>query len=327
MAAFGIFERRRVVNRRSALQSLLYVSGLAAFETRALAQDKPGRPKLHLPDFNGIPIRSQALAPGLHLITGPGGNIAAVIEPDGVALIDSNVPPVAAQLKAAVGKLSDRPVRFLLNTHWHFDHAGGNEIFGQSGTVIVAHHNCRKRLANEQTIALLDMKFPPSPKAALPVVTFGDTGTLHHGNTVVEAFHVPRAHTDTDAAYLLPRFDVLHTGDLFLNGIYPFIDYSTGGDLEGWILGLKKVLEVAGPRTKIIPGHGPMATRADLITFRDMLTQVRDRIKPLIEQGKSLQEVIAAKPTQPLDDKWGKGVFTPDVFVQMVYEGMTAKKG
>jgi cyclase len=326
MAAFGVTERRKVVNRRTALQSLLYVGGLAAFEGAALAQDKPGRPKLRMPDFNAIPIRSQELAPGLHLITGPGGNIAAVIEPDGVALIDSNVPPKAAELKAAVGRLSDRGVRFLLNTHWHFDHAGGNEIFGQSGTVIVAHHNCRKRLANEQTIAFLDMKFPPSPKAALPVVTFGDTGTLHHGNTVIEACYVPSAHTDTDAAYLLPRFDVLHTGDLFLNGIYPFIDYSTGGDLEGWILGLKKVLEMAGPRTQIIPGHGPMAKKADLITFRDMLTQVRDRIKPLIEQGKSLQHVIAAKPTQPLDDKWGKGAFTPEVFVQMVYEGMSAKK-
>ena len=157
--------------------------------------------------------------------------------------------------------------------------------------------------------------------------TFGDTGTLHHGNTVIEACYVPSAHTDTDAAYLLPRFDVLHTGDLFLNGIYPFIDYSAGGDLEGWILGLKKVLEMAGPRSQIIPGHGPMAKKADLITFRDTLTQVRDRIKPLIEQGKSLREEIAAKPTQSLDDKWGKGAFTPDVFVQMVYEGMSAKKG
>ena len=124
----------------------------------------------------------------------------------------------------------------------------------------------------------------------------------------------------------LPRFDVLRPATCS-NGIYPFIDYSTGGDLEGWIVGLKKVLEMAGPRTQIIPGHGPMAKKADMIAFRDMLTQVRDRIKPLIEQGKSLQDVIAAKPTQPLDDKWGKGAFTPEAFVQMVYEGMSAKKG
>jgi len=314
------------VNRRTALQSFLYFGGLAAFEGMGWAQDKPGRPKLPTPDFSKIPLRSQELAPGLHLITGPGGNIAAVVEPEGVALIDSNIPPKAAELKALVGRLSDRPVRFLLNTHWHFDHAGGNEIFGQSGTVIVAHHNCRKRLATEQTIAFFDMKFPPSPKPALPVVTFGDTGTVNLGDTVIEAVYVPSAHTDTDAAYRLPRFDVVHAGDLFFNGFYPLIDYSTGGDIEGWIVGLKKVLEMAGPKTQIIPGHGPMSKKSDLVAFLEMLTQVRDRIKPLIEKGKSLQEVIAAKPTQPLDDKWGKGVLTPDLFVQMIYEGMTAKK-
>jgi len=315
------------VNRRTALQSFLFFGGMAAFEGMGWAQDKPGRPKFNLPDFSKIPIRIQELAPGLQLLAGPGGNIAAIVEPDGVALIDSSVPPKAAELKAAVGRLSDRPVRFLLNTHWHFDHTGGNEIFGQSGTVIVAHHNCRKRLATEQTIAFLDVKFPPSPKPALPVVTFGDTGTVHHGDTVIEAVYIPSAHTDTDAVYRLSRFDVVHTGDLFFNGFYPLIDYSTGGDLEGWIVGLKKVLEMAGPKTQIIPGHGPMAKKADLAVFRDMLTQVRDRIKPLVEKGKSLEEVIAAKPTQPLDDKWGKGALTPDVFVQMIYEGMTAKKG
>ncbi len=314
------------MDRRTALHSLLYLGGLAAFEGAGWAQDKPGQPKLKLPDFSSVPIRSQELAAGLHLITGPGGNIAAVVGPEGVLLIDSNVPPKGAEVKAVVGKLSDRPVRFLLNTHWHFDHTGGNEVFGQSGTVIVAHHNCRQRLATEQNIAFLNMKFPPSPKAALPVVTFGDTGTVHHGDTVIEAVHVPSAHTDTDAFYRLPRFDVLHTGDLFLNGLYPFIDYSAGGDLDGWIVGLKKVLAAAGPQTQIIPGHGPMAKKADLVAFLDMLTQVRDRIKPLVEQGKSVQEVIAAKPTQLLDDKWGKGAFTPDVFVRMVYEGMTAKK-
>jgi glyoxylase-like metal-dependent hydrolase (beta-lactamase superfamily II) len=315
------------VNRRTALQSFLYVGGLAAVGGLGRAQDKTGRPKLQMPDFNTIPIHTQELAPGLHLLTNPGGNVAAVIAPDGVALIDSGVPPKAAELKAAVGRLSDRPVRFLLNTHWHFDHAGGNEVFGQSGTVIVAHHNCRKRLATEQTIAFLDMKFPPSPKPALPVVTFGDTGMVQHGDTTIEAVYFPKAHTDTDAAYRLSRFDVLHTGDLFINGFYPFIDYSAGGDLDGWILALKPLLDLVGPRTQIIPGHGPMSKKADLVTFRDMLTQVRDRIKPLVERGKSLQEVIAAKPTQPLDDKWGKGAFTPDAFVQMVYEGMTARKG
>jgi glyoxylase-like metal-dependent hydrolase (beta-lactamase superfamily II) len=327
MAAFWTFERTIPVNRRTALQSFLYLGGLTAIQGAGWAQDKPGRPKLRMPDFNTIPLRTQELVPGLHLITGPGGNIAAIIAPDGVALIDSNVPPKAVELKAIVHRLSDRPVRFLLNTHWHFDHTGGNEAFGQSGTVIVAHHNCRNRLAAEQTIKFLDMKFPPSPKAALPVVTFGGTGTVHHGDTVIEAVHVPAAHTDTDAAYRLTKFDVVHAGDLFLNGLYPFIDYATGGDLDGWIAGLKTLLEMVGPRTQVIPGHGPKGNKADVVAFRDMLTQVRDRIKPLIEQGKSLQEVVAAKPTRPLDEKWGKGAFTPDVFVQMVYEGMTAKKG
>jgi glyoxylase-like metal-dependent hydrolase (beta-lactamase superfamily II) len=129
---------------------------------------------------------------------------------------------------------------------------------------------------------------------ALPVVIFGDPGAVHHGDTLIEAVYVPSAHTDRDVAYRLPRFDVVHAGDLFFNGFYSFIDYSTGGDLEGWIIGLKKVLEMVGARTQIIPGHGLMAKKADLVAFRDMLTQVRDRIKPLIDQGKSLQEVIVA---------------------------------
>jgi glyoxylase-like metal-dependent hydrolase (beta-lactamase superfamily II) len=167
---------------------------------------------------------------------------------------------------------------------------------------------------------------PASPKVALPVVTFGDTAALHHEDTAIEAYYTPAAHTDTDAAYRLPGADVLHAGDLFFNGFYPFIDYSSGGTLEGLVKGLGRVLELVGPKTKVIPGHGPLGTKAELKAYRDMLAEVRDRIRPLIDGKKTLDEVIAAKPTRALDEKWGKGFLDGDTFTRMLYEGMTAKK-
>jgi cyclase len=167
---------------------------------------------------------------------------------------------------------------------------------------------------------------PPSPPRALPVVTFGDTGALHHEDTVIEAVYVPAAHTDTDAVYRLPGPDVVHLGDLFFNGFYPFIDFSTGGTLDGLIAGLDRVLKLVGLKTLVIPGHGPVGRKAELRAFRDMLVEVRERINPLVERGKSLEEVVAAKPTRALDEKWGKGDFDGDFFIHMLYEGMTTRK-
>jgi glyoxylase-like metal-dependent hydrolase (beta-lactamase superfamily II) len=314
------------MNRRDALRAMSYFGGMVTFGGVAWAQEKPAAPRAPGANFAEAPIKTQELSRGLHLLTGPGGNIAVVTGKDGAAVIDSGIPPRAAAVQTAVADLSGKTVRFLLNTHWHFDHVGGNEAFAKAGAVIVAHHNVRKRMAAEQTIAFMNMKVPPSPAQALPIVTFGDSGTVHLDNTVIEALYIPTAHTDTDAAYRLPAADVVHAGDLFFNGFYPFIDFSTGGTLDGMITGLKRVLDLAGGETKIIPGHGPLARKPELKAFRDMLQDVRDRVKPLIEAGKSQAEVVAAKPTRELDDKWAKGFLTGDRFVEMLYQGMTAKR-
>jgi glyoxylase-like metal-dependent hydrolase (beta-lactamase superfamily II) len=314
------------MNRREALKAMSYMGGMAALAGSAWAQDKSAPPKLPTSGFNEAPIKTRELASGLHMLSGPGGNIAVILGADGAAVIDSGVPPRAASIQAAIAELGGRRIPFLLNTHWHFDHVGGNEAFAKSGAVIVAHHNVRKRMAVEQSIAFMNMKMPPSPPRALPVITFGDTGTLHHGDTLIEATYIPDAHTDTDAAYRLPQADVLHAGDLFFNGFYPFIDYSTGGTLDGLVVGLDRVLGMVGPQTQVIPGHGPLARKPELRAFRDMLAEVRDRINPLVQSGKSLEEVIAAKPTRELDEKWAKGFLTGDRFVTMLYQGITMKK-
>jgi cyclase len=315
------------MNRREALKTMSYLgAATAALGGAAWAQEKATPPKSPFPNFAEAPIKTQELARGLHMLSGPGGNIAVLAGGDGVAVIDSGVAERAAAIQSAIAGLGGKTIRFLLNTHWHFDHVGGNEAFAKTGAVIVAHHNVRQRMAAEQTITFVNVKVPPSPPRALPVVTFGDTGALHHEDTVIEAVYVPAAHTDTDAVYRLPGPDVVHAGDLFFNGFYPFIDFSTGGTLDGLIAGLDRVLALVGPETRVIPGHGPLARKAELRAFRDMLAEVRDRVNPLVEGGKSLAEVVAAKPTRALDEKWGKGFFTGDFFIHMLYQGMTMKR-
>lgn len=313
------------MNRRDALKAMSYFGGIAVFAKTAWAEQKTA-PKPPSSGFNEAPIKTQELAHGLHMLSGPGGNIAVIVGADGAAVIDSGVPPRSASILEAIARLGGKRVPFLLNTHWHFDHTGGNEAFAKSGAVIVAHHNVRKRMATKQHIAFVNMDFPPSPAQALPVVTFSDTGSLHHENVAIEATYIPNAHTDTDVAYRLPQADVVHAGDLFFNGFYPFIDYSTGGEIDGMVTGLDRVLGLVGDDTKIIPGHGPLGRKADLKAFRDMLADVRDRIHPLIESGKSLQEVVAAKPTRELDERWAKGALSGDRFVTMLYQGITSKK-
>jgi cyclase len=314
------------MNRRDALKAISGIGGLAVLGGRVWATDSsPAQPAPARPPGAGFldaKIKTQQLTPGLFMLSGPGGNIGIMLDGDSAIVIDSAIPQRAGSVLAAIAELGGKHVRFLLNTHWHFDHVGGNEAFAKSGAVIIAHHRTRSRMATEQYIAFMKMKMPPSPASALPVITFGESETLHHGKWQIEAAYVPSAHTDTDVAYRLPGVDVLHAGDLFFNGFYPFIDYSTGGNLHGLVTGLGRVLEMIGPQTQVIPGHGPMAQKAELQAFRDMLAAVRDRVTPLVESGKSLEEVVAAKPTRELDEKWAKGFLKGDMFVQMLYQGM-----
>ena len=260
------------------------------------------------PDFEKVQIKTEKVAEGIWVLAGAGGNIGVSVGADGVFLIDDEWAPMTPKVKAAVAALSDRPLRFILNTHWHPDHTGGNKDLGEAGALIVAH----------------DMKFPPAPARALPVVTFNDAVTLHLNGDDVEAFHVPPAHTDGDAIVHFRRAGVVHMGDLFFNGMYPFVDLSSGGSFEGFIAAADRALAL-GEGTRIIPGHGPVGTRADLRAYRDMLVTVRDRVKPLVQAGKTPAEVVAAHPLADLDAKWGNGFMKPEKFVEIVAQSLARR--
>ena len=268
-----------------------------------------------------IPIQDVELATGLHLIQGPGGNIAVLDGPDGLTVVDSGVPMRAKEVFETVKRVGGKPVSRLINTHWHFDHAGGNEVFARAGATILATAATRKRLATDQYTEVFKMTTPASPPIALPTLT-SDEFELHVGSEVLHLTAVPPAHTDGDLIVHFTSHDVIHTGDLFSNGFYPNIDASSLGWIGGMIAAADRILKLAGPKTRIIPGHGPMATPADLAAFRKMLVTVHDRLAPMLDAGKTIQEAIAARPTSDLDATWGKGFFTGGMFTRVAYDGL-----
>ncbi len=273
-------------------------------------------------DYSKVTIKTISVAPGVHMLMGAGGNIGVSSGEDGVFLIDDQYAPLTKKILAAVKKISDKPIRFLLNTHWHFDHTGGNENLGNAGITIVAHDNVRKTMSVDQMLKAFKLKVPASPKAALPVITFNDTATFHLNGETIHVRHLPPAHTDGDSFVHFKTADVIHTGDLYFNGLYPFIDVDHGGSIDGMINAAGEILKVAGPNTKIIPGHGPLSDKAQLAAYRNMLIKVRDRLRVAVKNNRTLEQVIADKPTKDFDAKWGKGFLKPPVFLKIVYSGM-----
>jgi glyoxylase-like metal-dependent hydrolase (beta-lactamase superfamily II) len=270
-------------------------------------------------DFSRVEIKPAELAPGLYSLFGSGGNMALLTGADGTILVDDQFAPLAPKIRAAIALLTDRPVRFVINTHWHLDHTGGNEAFGSNGSIIVAHENTLKRMSTRQLIDFYNVETQPSPRAALPVITFSQDLQLHLNGQDIEALHVKNAHTDTDVLLFFKPANVIHTGDTFTNGTYPFIDMGSGGSLDGMIASCAVVLTRSDEQTQIIPGHGPMAKRADLQPWCAMLTTVRDRIARAIRAGQTLQQVLAAKPTAEFDERFSKGAMNAGVWVQRVY--------
>ena len=251
-------------------------------------------------DFSQVQIQTTPLRENTYLLTGAGGNMVASTGPDGTFLVDDQYAPLSARISEALGRIGRLPVRFIINTHWHFDHTGGNEAFGQSGSVILAHDNVRQRMSTEQFIAAFDRKVPASPQGALPVITFTEGVTLHLNGDTIEVVHVANAHTDGDALVRFRKANVLHMGDTMFNGGYPFIDLSSGGSIDGLLAAHARALELSDAQTIIIPGHGAQTDRATLVAYRTMLQQARDRIAALKAQGKTRDDVVAAQPVHRL---------------------------
>jgi cyclase len=272
-------------------------------------------------DFSKVEIEAEKVAEGVYMLTGAGGNIGLSVGRDGAFVVDDQFAPLADRILAAIRSISPEPVRFVVNTHLHGDHVGGNESMAKAGAIVVAHENVRKRLSAEQTNAF-GRKTPASPDDALPVVTFTDSVTFHWNGDEIRVTHVPPAHTDGDSVVRFVKADVVDMGDLFFNGGYPFIDTGSGGRIDGVIAAADRVLAASGEKTRIIPGHGPLATRADLQGYRDMLETLRDRIAKLKAAGRSRDEVVAARPTADLDAKWGTGFMKGDVFTGLAYDSL-----
>ena len=273
-------------------------------------------------DFSKVEVQSEKVADGVYMLKGAGGNIGLSIGPNGSLVIDDQYAPLSDKILAAIKALTPDPVRFVLNTHWHGDHTGGNENLAKTGAFLVAHENVRKRMGSEQFIAMFNQKVPASPEAALPVVTFAEGVTFHWNGDEVRAFHVAPAHTDGDTVVQFVKADVVHMGDCFFNGNFPFIDTSSGGRVDGIVAAADRVLGGVTDKTKIIPGHGPVASKADLQAYRDTVKSVRDRVAKLKAEGKTKEAAVAAKPTAEFDAKWGQGFIKPDVFVGLVYDSL-----
>ncbi len=270
-------------------------------------------------DFSSVEIATTDLGNSVYLLMGAGGNIGVSAGPDGVFMIDDQFAPLSEKIIAAIAEISDQPVRYVLNTHWHGDHTGGNENMGNTGAVVVAHENVRKRMSTPQFIKAFGREVPAAVDAALPVITFTQDATFYFNDTQIQVSHLPHAHTDGDSMVFFTDANVLHMGDTFFNGFYPFIDESSGGSLDGLIEAANHALGIINDDTQIIPGHGNLATKADLQGYLDMLKEVKAIMNPLANSGKSRDEVIAQQPLKTLSEKWGNGFMKPDVFTGIIF--------
>lgn len=259
------------------------------------------------------------------MLVGQGGNIGVSSGADGVMLIDDQFAPLHPKIAAAVEALRPGPVRFVLNTHWHFDHTGGNELFGRGGALLVAQDAVRTRMAAGQFSQFLKREVPPAPSGALPVVTFAEDLTFHWNGDAIRAFHVPAAHTDGDAVVHFRRANALHMGDVFVSGRYPFLDLESGGSLAGMLAACERVLALADAKTRIIPGHGPLSGREELVRYRDMLKTARERVTGAMKTGTGIDELVAQRALADLDAVWGGGFVSGEAFLRSVYASLAAE--
>jgi glyoxylase-like metal-dependent hydrolase (beta-lactamase superfamily II) len=278
------------------------------------------------PDFSKVEIKTTQLAPDFWTLEGQGGTISVLAGADGILLVDSQFAPLTDKLVAAIRKVSDKPIRFLVDTHVHPDHVGGNANFAKLGATIFARDQLRYRLEHPNPAAD-GTPGKPAPEQALPVVTYNASLSIHIDGEDVRLLPVVAAHTDGDTVVSFPGHDILAVGDIFRSYGYPYVDLASGGTLAGILEGLSEILDRAGPATKIIPGHGPIVDRTAVLAQRDLILAVRGKVQKLVEQGKTLDEVVAAHPTADIDARIpGATPALADRFVTWVYKEVVANR-
>jgi glyoxylase-like metal-dependent hydrolase (beta-lactamase superfamily II) len=288
----------------------------------AIALSLAGAAIAQQPDWNAIQVTAQPIRPGVAVLFGNGGNIGVSYGEDGTFIVDDQFAPLNAKIQAAIAGLGASPVKYLVNTHWHFDHAGGNEPFGQAGALIFAQTRVRDRLAAGGTVA--GNASPPAPKAALPVVTYDHAVSFHLNGDTIDVIHTGGGHTDGDSVIYWRKANVLHTGDMMMNGAgFPFVDLSSGGNVQHLLVSLDQLIALTDSDTVIIPGHGPLARRADLIAWRGTIATAVERVKALKDGGRTLDQAKAAKPLAGLSSN-PNGFIGDDAFVESIWGSLEA---
>ena len=308
----------------------MFRTGLAVVATTlmlagaAIAQQPPAAPPP--PDFSKVEIKTTDLGDNVYMLEGQGGNITVAVGKDAIIMVDGEYAPLHDKIKAAISTVSNLPIKYLVNTHFHGDHTGGNEPFAKDGAAVVSEINVKTRLAAGTTNGLTGAKVPPVPDAALPTKTYTGIFHIRLRGRVADLKHIENAHTDGDTYVWFKSSNVLSTGDTFTNGRYPNIDFANGGNIKGMIAATDAYLKLVNAKTRIVPGHGPLADRAVLVEYRAMLVTARDRMAKLVKDGKSEDDVVAAKPFVDLDAKWAPTDLAAKNFIRVVYHSLADKK-
>jgi cyclase len=298
----------------------LLLSGAARAQQQPSAATPPAPP-----DFSKVEIKATDLGDNVYMLEGQGGNITVAVASNGIIMVDGQYAPLHDTIKAAIATLSNLPIKYLINTHYHGDHTGGNELFAKDGVIVVAQENVKKRLEAGTTNGLTGVKTPPAPAGALPADTYMNFSKIRLPGRVADLKHIPNAHTDGDTYVWFKTANVLATGDTFTNGRYPNIDFANGGNIKGMIAAADAYLKLTNAKSRIVPGHGPVADKAALAEYRAMLVTARDRMDKLVKEGKSEQDVIAAKPFADLDTKWAPTELASANFIRVVWHSLADK--
>ena len=273
-------------------------------------------------DYANVPITVEALRENIYFIHASGGNMVLAVGEEGALLVDNEFAELNARLQETIRKLSPQPLRYVFNTHWHSDHTGMNEALAGTGALILAHDDTRTRMLSPQHNAFFNHTYPPAARAALPVITFPRAMSLHLNGESIQFLYTADAHTDGDAIAWFPKSNVVHMGDLYISELYPIIDINSGGDINGYAPAIDAVLAIIDDSTRVVPGHGRVGSRADLLAYRTMLATIRDRVAAMMDDGLGLDAVLAARPSREFDQAWASDRVGPDDWVRMVYQSL-----